>query len=90
MGPKNLIFAIVVSVAAVMLESVEGIRAEYGYRLRVIEWTLTIFFTLEYLLRLICVAAPGAMRSASSASWTCSRPCRPGSASSFRALSPCW
>jgi voltage-gated potassium channel len=53
----SLIVAIVLSVAVVILESVEGIRAEYGQFLRIAEWTFTIFFTIEYLLRLICVAS---------------------------------
>lgn len=53
-----LLVAIVVSVVAVMLESVAGIRARYGSQLRAIEWALTILFTIEYFLRLICVGKP--------------------------------
>jgi voltage-gated potassium channel len=53
-----LLVAIVVSVIAVMLESVTGIRADFGSQLRAIEWLLTILFTIEYLLRLICVGKP--------------------------------
>ncbi len=53
-----LILAIVLSVVAVMLESVESIRQHWGTRLHALEWTLTILFTLEYVLRLICVGRP--------------------------------
>lgn len=53
-----LLVAILVSVAAVCLESVESIRESHGALLRAIEWGLTIAFTLEYLLRLLCVRRP--------------------------------
>lgn len=47
-----LLWAILLSVLAVMLESVAGIRARYGEALRVLEWSFTGLFTLEYLVRL--------------------------------------
>ena len=53
-----LLFAIVTSVAAVLLESVPAIRRDYGPVLRVVEWTLTIAFTVEYGLRLMAVQRP--------------------------------
>ena len=53
-----LLMAIVLSVAAVVLESVAEIRRDHGYVLRVVEWTLTIAFTLEYALRLIAIDRP--------------------------------
>jgi voltage-gated potassium channel len=53
-----LLIAIVVSVIAVMLESVAGIRREYGGVLRAVEWTLTVAFTIEYALRLVAVDRP--------------------------------
>ncbi len=53
-----LIIAILISVAAVMLDSVETYRASHGPMLLTIEWVLTIFFTVEYLLRLTCVSEP--------------------------------
>ena len=46
-----LIVAIVASVIAVMLESVSGVRAEYGRHLRIAEWIFTTLFTVEYALR---------------------------------------
>jgi voltage-gated potassium channel len=53
-----LLWAILLSVLAVMLETVDFIRIEYGLLLYIIEWTLTGLFTVEYLLRLISVAKP--------------------------------
>jgi voltage-gated potassium channel len=53
-----LLWLIALSVAAVMLESVESIEAEYGLLLNTLEWTFTILFTIEYILRIICVRKP--------------------------------
>jgi voltage-gated potassium channel len=46
-----LFVAIIASVAIIVLESVESIRARYGTLLRALEWFFTILFTLEYLAR---------------------------------------
>jgi voltage-gated potassium channel len=54
----GLILAILLSVVAVMMESVSNLRAEYGSLLLVVEWVLTVGFTIEYLLRLACVGRP--------------------------------
>ena len=54
-----LLIAILVSVAAVVLESVAEIRAIYGPYLRAVEWFFTVLFTIEYILRLIAVERPG-------------------------------
>lgn len=51
-----LIVLIVVSVLAVCLDSVQSIQSGYGHELMVLEWCITIVFTVEYLLRLY--AAP--------------------------------
>lgn len=53
-----LFIAIVLSVVAVLLESVKGIRADYGRELLLVEWFFTLLFTVEYVLRLICVRRP--------------------------------
>jgi voltage-gated potassium channel len=53
-----LLLAIVFSVVAVMLESVESIDAEYHTALVVAEWSFTIVFTIEYLTRLWVVRRP--------------------------------
>ena len=53
-----LLLAIVASVAAVMLESVEGIAKDYRAELGAFEWAFTLLFTAEYALRLWCVRRP--------------------------------
>ncbi|OUJ70913.1 ion transporter [Hymenobacter crusticola] len=53
-----LLVAIVLSVLAVMLESVHSIDAQYGYYLRIIEWGFTTLFALEYIARLVVVRRP--------------------------------
>ncbi|RME24086.1 MAG: ion transporter [Candidatus Zixiibacteriota bacterium] len=53
-----LLWSILISVAVVLLESVEGIRDDFGPVLVGIEWFFTILFTIEYLIRLICVRHP--------------------------------
>ena len=54
----TLIFMILASVAAVLLESVKSIRAEYGPMLDAVEWFFTVIFTLEYVLRIVSVKRP--------------------------------
>jgi voltage-gated potassium channel len=54
----GLLIAIVLSVAAVLLESVAEVRARHGTQLRIVEWVFTILFTIEYVLRLISVRKP--------------------------------
>lgn len=53
-----LIVAIVISVLAVMLSTVNGIAWSYGEIFFVAEWVFTVVFTLEYLTRLFCVKRP--------------------------------
>jgi voltage-gated potassium channel len=53
-----LIWSIVCSVAAAMLESVSSIRAAYGGVLYGVEWGFTILFTVEYGLRLLSLTQP--------------------------------
>jgi voltage-gated potassium channel len=53
-----LLVTIILSVIAVLLESVAGVRARYGSWPRVFEWLVTILFTIEYCLRLFCVGKP--------------------------------
>lgn len=53
-----LLWAIVASVVAVVLESLPTMRAAYGPALRVVEWTFTGAFTIEYLLRLLTARRP--------------------------------
>lgn len=53
-----LIWLILLSVLAAMLESVSSIRLAYGSDLLVVEWGFTILFTIEYAVRLLSVRAP--------------------------------
>ncbi|NVO30375.1 ion transporter [Hymenobacter lapidiphilus] len=53
-----LLLAILLSVLAVMLESVSSINAQYGPALRVVEWVFTVVFLVEYLVRLLIVRRP--------------------------------
>ncbi|HLL76239.1 MAG TPA: ion transporter [Pyrinomonadaceae bacterium] len=55
-----LIWLIILSVAAVLLESVRGVREGYGGALYVAEWVFTILFTIEYFMRLVSVRRPAA------------------------------
>ncbi len=53
-----LIVSILGSVIVVMLDSVETIHARSGVWLTRLEWTFTILFTVEYLVRLASVRRP--------------------------------
>lgn len=53
-----LLLLIVASVVAVMLESMQGVRDQFGHVLRAAEWGFTIVFTIEYALRLLSVGKP--------------------------------
>ncbi len=53
-----LLVAIVGSVVAVCLESVEAYRGRFGLELRVAEWVFTGLFTVEYVARLMAVRQP--------------------------------
>ncbi|MBI1736670.1 MAG: ion transporter [Candidatus Rokubacteria bacterium] len=55
-----LLVAILLSVLAVLLESVPEIRAAYGPELHAVEWTVTVLFTIEYALRLVSARHPAA------------------------------
>ena len=53
-----LLVVILYSVLIVMLESVPSIDEEYHTFLNVSEWIVTILFTIEYILRIICISNP--------------------------------
>lgn len=53
-----LIWAILASVAVVVLDSVAAVGARYGAAFEVLEWGFTVLFTAEYLARLACVRRP--------------------------------
>ncbi|HRJ90154.1 MAG: ion transporter [Blastocatellia bacterium] len=54
----SLIVLILLSVAAVFLESVRSVREVYGPELYAAEWAFTVLFTIEYVLRLVSVRRP--------------------------------
>tara|TARA_B100000767_G_scaffold92110_1_gene88552 strand:- start:34 stop:864 length:831 start_codon:yes stop_codon:yes gene_type:complete len=49
-----LLAAIIISVVGVMLDSDKQIHKKYGSILEISEWLFTIFFTIEYALRIYC------------------------------------
>ncbi len=51
----TLLVAIVLSVSAVMADSVEWMRRDFGPALDAAEWLFTVLFTVEYVLRLLSV-----------------------------------
>ncbi len=53
-----LLVAIIVSIALVMLESVNPIGEQYKTELNIAEWVITILFTLEYILRIVSINKP--------------------------------
>lgn len=53
-----LIFVILLSVILVMLESVTEFDQKYHSTLLAMEWVVTIFFTIEYIARIICIRKP--------------------------------
>ncbi len=53
-----LLIVIVFSVLLVMLESVDEFNERYATQLLVLEWIVTILFTIEYVARLVTVERP--------------------------------
>jgi voltage-gated potassium channel len=53
-----LLWMILFSIVLLMLESVPSIQAKWGRAFYLLEWVVTVFFAIEYLLRLYCVFKP--------------------------------
>jgi voltage-gated potassium channel len=53
-----LLFIILLSVLLVLLETVEDIDEKFHNLLVIAEWIITIFFTIEYILRIISTRKP--------------------------------
>lgn len=53
-----LIAAILFSILVVLADSVQAISQRHGAALDVLEWSVTLLFTAEYLLRMACVKHP--------------------------------
>ncbi len=54
----GLLLVILLSVVTVMAESIEPFRQSHSRALLIAEWSFTILFTIEYVLRLLCVKHP--------------------------------
>ncbi|WP_396150246.1 ion transporter [Flavobacterium sp.] len=53
-----LLGLILLSVLLVMLETVEGFDIKFHKQLVLLEWIITVFFSIEYILRIICIDKP--------------------------------
>ena len=51
---RILIFVILLSIAVVILDSVQSISEQYHSILFTLEWLFTFIFTIEYIARLYC------------------------------------
>ncbi len=56
----GILICILLSLAVVMLETIQSVRSEHAALLVRTEWGLTLFFTVEYILRLACLGKPHA------------------------------
>ena len=53
-----LLGLILLSVILIMMETVQGINQKYHAQLIICEWIITVFFTIEYVLRIISIQKP--------------------------------
>lgn len=53
-----LLITILLSIIIVMLESVSYLNLKYSFTFFTLEWIITIFFTIEYILRIISLRKP--------------------------------
>jgi voltage-gated potassium channel len=53
-----LLWAILISIVVVMLESVTSISEAYNTEIKFIEWSFTVLFSIEYIARIIAVKKP--------------------------------
>ena len=59
-----LLVMIMLSILTIMLETIPSLYLRYKTYFFILEWTFTVFFTIEYLLRIYCVvSARGYIRS---------------------------
>ncbi|AZQ44027.1 ion transporter [Nonlabens ponticola] len=54
----TLLIVIIISVLLVLLESVPALGAKYADEFILAEWIITVFFTIEYILRIISINKP--------------------------------
>ncbi len=55
---KVLVIAILTSVAVVVADSIDNLHAHFYLAFDIAEWFFTALFTVEYILRLICLKRP--------------------------------
>lgn len=55
---KVLVVAILASILTVILDSVPSLHARWSAVFMVLEWCFTLLFTVEYVLRIICLRQP--------------------------------
>ncbi|RYE18374.1 MAG: ion transporter, partial [Sphingobacteriales bacterium] len=48
----GLLWAILISILIIIVESVPSVNEKYGFYLKTAEWIITILFTLEYIIRI--------------------------------------
>lgn len=53
-----ILFAVLVSMMGFILESVKDIQKNFAIGFRVIDWTITLIFTVEYILRIWSSSKP--------------------------------
>jgi voltage-gated potassium channel len=53
-----LLISILASIVVVMLDSISSFHPRFSRTFFILEWGFTILFTIEYLLRLICIKKP--------------------------------
>ncbi|MHC5201626.1 ion transporter [Myroides sp. LJL119] len=53
-----LLAVILLSVFLIMLESVQSVDTKHHTALKFLEWVITVFFTIEYVLRILCNRKP--------------------------------
>lgn len=53
-----LLGLILLSVVLVMMDTVQGISQKFHTQLLIFEWIITVFFTIEYILRVISIQKP--------------------------------
>lgn len=53
-----LLILILISVVVVVMESMATVNRQYGKWLRIIEWIITLAFTVEYIIRIMVVRKP--------------------------------
>ena len=54
----GLLILIISSIMVVMLDSIESYHEKYGDLFYILEWTFTIVFSIEYILRLLSLRRP--------------------------------